>query len=220
MRAKLLAVAFCLAFFSSADAQEFSEKIPASVPAQAASPNKPETPYKSKTRTPANNGYVRPNAEQRFKRYVSSVVGPYALGSNAVKAGFATATNSPEEWGGTWEGFGRRFASDMGKTAIKNTTVYALDEAFELDSRFYRSQKRDTKSRLKNALISPFMARNRNGKRVVGIPRIAGTYAASITAAEAWYPARYDYKDGLRSGTISFGVTAAVNLFREFVWKK
>ncbi|MEP6705174.1 MAG: hypothetical protein ABJB34_10255 [Acidobacteriota bacterium] len=41
-----------------------------------------------------------------------------------------------------------------------------------------------------------------------------------ITSREAWYPNRYGWKDGVRSGTISLAFNAAYNLFREFVWKK
>jgi hypothetical protein len=163
--------------------------------------------------------YVRPNSKERFNRYLKSTVGPVALAKNVASAGFSTWRNSPEEWGKQWEGFGRRFASNLGRSAIRNTTSYALEETFKLDSRFYRSPNRKVGARLKNALISPVTARDANGKRVFGFPRIAGTYAAGIISYETWYPSRYNYKDGLRSGTISFGRAALVNLVREFILK-
>lgn len=168
---------------------------------------------------PEANYYVRPDAGKRRKDYLKSLFGPYALARTVVGAGVSTARNSPEEWGGGWEGFGRRVASGFGRNAIKQTTVYALDEAFKLDSKFYRSRKRDFGSKIKNALISPVTARNESGKRVFGFPRVAGTYTAGIVASETWYPKRYDYKDGLRSGTISLGFNAAFNLFKEFIKK-
>lgn len=169
--------------------------------------------------TKQDTTYERPDAKTRFNRYVKSIVGPSALAKRVFTAGLSTARNSPEEWGPGWEGFGRRFASSTGKSAIKNTTIYALDESFKLDSRFYRSQKRDLGSRLKNALISPVTARDKNGKRVFGFPRIAGTYASSIIAAETWYPDRYSYKNGLRSGTISLGTNALFNVVKEFIFR-
>jgi hypothetical protein len=182
------------------------------------------TPDNSNAKSiPANkrqdSTYTRPDAKTRFNRYVKSIVGPTALAKRVFTAGLSTARNSPEEWGPGWEGFGRRFASSTGKSAIKNTTIYALGEAFRLDSKFYRSQKRDFGSRLTNALISPVTARDENGKRVFGFPRIAGTYASNIIAAETWYPDRYSYKNGLRSGTISLGTTALFNVVKEFVFK-
>jgi hypothetical protein len=165
------------------------------------------------------NTYKRPDSKTRFKRYVKSVIGPVALAKHVVFAGYATWRNSPEEWGDNWEGFGRRFASGVGKSAIKGTTMYALDEAFKLDSAFYRSKKTTLGGRLGDALASAFTARKPDGKRVFGLPRIAGTYASSVIAAEAWYPKRFDYKDGLKSGTISLGLNAVFNVFKEFVRK-
>jgi hypothetical protein len=150
---------------------------------------------------------------------VNSTVGPFALARQVAGAGIATWRNSPEEWGGQWEGFGKRVASNFGKNVIKQTAIYGLDSALKLDSHYYRSKK-GAGSKIKNALLSPITARNSRGKRVIGVPRLVGTYTGSIVAAEAWYPDRYDWKDGVRSGTISLGIGAAYNLFKEFVWKK
>jgi hypothetical protein len=173
----------------------------------------------SKSVNQTSPAYVRPDRKTRQKNYLKSIFGPYALARTVVGAGIGTARNSPEEWGGQWEGFGRRVASGLGKNAIKQTTIYALDESFKIDSKFYRSQKRDFGSKVKNALVSPFTARSESGKRVFGVSRVVGTYTASIIAAETWYPKRYSYKNGLRSGTISLGLNAAFNLFKEFIKK-
>ena len=164
--------------------------------------------------------YVRPDAKTRQKRFINSTVGPIALGRNVATAGIATWRNSPEEWGTKWEGFGRRMASNIGKNAIKQTTKFGIDEALKIDSHFYRSRSSSTGARIRNALISPVTARDKNGKRVVGISNLVGTYGSNIIAYEVWYPDRYDWKDGVRSGTISLGFNAAFNLFKEFIWKK
>ncbi len=170
---------------------------------------------------PADSGtYVRPNANTRFKRYVNGMFGPMALAKNAAIAGVGTWRNSPEEWGDKWEGFGRRFASGVGTGVIKRTTTYGLDEALKLDSHYYRSRKKDAGSKVRNALLGPVTARTKDGKRTLGIPRLVGTYTGSIVSREVWYPARYDWKDGIKSGTISLGMSAAFNLVKEFIWKK
>lgn len=168
----------------------------------------------------ASTGYIRPDAKTRRSRFIKSLVGPFAIGKMAATAGISTWSNSPPEWGKKWEGFGRRAVSNFGKNAIKQTTTYVLDEAFKLDSHFYRSKSKSVGDRVRNALISPVTARDRNGKRVFGFPRIAGAYASSIIAYETWYPDPDDWTHGVRSGTISLGFNAAFNLFREFVWKK
>ena len=166
------------------------------------------------------DAYTRPEPKKRFRNYINSMVGPMALAQRAAQSGVGTWRNSPEEWGSGWEGFGRRFASGTGKSVIKNSAMYGLDEVLKVDSRFYRSEKRDVGSRIKNALISPVTARRPDGSRTIGIPRLVGTYTANVVAAETWYPARYDWKDGMRSGTISLGFNAAFNLVKEFIWKK
>ena len=178
------------------------------------------TPTPDAAASATANGYTPPTAGMRFKRYVKSTVGPFALARQVAGAGIATWRNSPEEWGGQWEGFGKRVASNFGKNLIKQTTIYGLDSALKLDSHYYRSTKKDAGSKIKNALLSPVTARNSGGKRVIGVPRLIGTYTGSIVAAEAWYPDRYSWKNGVRSGTISLGIGAAFNLFKEFVWKK
>lgn len=165
------------------------------------------------------SGYVRPDRKTRQKDFIKSLVGPSALARTVIGAGFSTWRNSPEEWGGQWEGFGRRVASNFGRSAIRQTTTYVLDESFKLDSKFYRSRNRSFGAKIKNALISPVTARTPDGKRVFGFPRVVGTYTASVVAAETWFPKRFDYKDGLRNGTISLGFSAAFNLFREFIKK-
>lgn len=219
-----------LAFFVSAEAQNiepqtFKDNLRKSslttLPPESNSSKNKDTENTDTVNQPQTNpNYVRPNAERRFKRFVNGTVGPFALARSAATAGISTAGNNPEEWGKNWEGFGRRFASDMGRGAIRETTIYVLDESLQLDSGFYRSNKKNFGSRFGNALLSTVTARRPNGKRVVGVPRLVGTYGAGIIAYETWYPRRYDYKDGLRSGTISLGFNAAFNLIREFIWKK
>lgn len=211
MSRKLFLAAVFLLAASSLDLLAQTDPQPSPSP----SPNPPAANSPS-----GNSTYVRPDSKTRFKRYVNSMFGPIALGKRVVTAGYSTWRNSPEEWGPTWEGFGKRFASSTGKSIIKNTTQYGLEEAFKLDSKFYRSKKKDVGSRIGNALISPMTARDKNGKLVFGFPRVVGTYTSSIVAAETWYPDRYSWKNGLRSGTISLGMNAAFNLVKEFIWKK
>lgn len=164
--------------------------------------------------------YSRPSPDVRFKRFVNDTVGPFAWVGVGAGAAFATAGNSPKEWGRTSEGFGRRFASNFAKTVMRNTVIYGMDEVLKLDSHYYRSTKRNVGSRVTNALLSTVTARTASGKRTIGIPRIVGTYSANMIAAEAWYPSRFHWKDGFRTGSISLSVNALFNLVKEFAFKK
>jgi hypothetical protein len=71
--------------------------------------------------------------------------------------------------------------------------------------------------RLKDALLENVTSRNKSGKRVLSVPRFAGVYTSNVIAAEIWYPERYNYKDGLRSGTRSILTGFGMNLIREFI---
>ncbi|MEQ1763884.1 MAG: hypothetical protein ABL984_12165 [Pyrinomonadaceae bacterium] len=229
IRSFVAAIFLTAAFLSATEAQASPEPTQSPTPQIATTPTKPldqgfpsdpEIAKQPPTSNGQQAGYVRPTGKVRLKRYVNSMFGPISLGRNLFNSGIATWQNSPEEWGGQWEGFGRRVASNFGRNVIRQTTIYGLDSALKVDSHFYRSKDRSVKARIYNALVSPVAARKPNGKRTIGIPRLTGAYASSIIAYETWYPSRYDYKDGLKSGTISLGFNAAYNLFKEFVWKK
>jgi hypothetical protein len=170
----------------------------------------------SRTTTP---DYVFPTERERFKRYVMSTIGPMRLLRTGAAAGIQQWNDDPEEWGQGMKGYGRRFASAMGQTAIQQTVTYGLDEAMGLDTGFQRSEREGFFPRLKDALIQNVTSRTRNGKRVISVPRFAGAYAGGIISTETWYPDRYSYKDGLRNGTKSLLAGFGVNLLREFVIK-
>ncbi len=165
-------------------------------------------------------GYSRPEANQRFKKYLNNAFGPTALIGPVFSAGFRQINNRPEEWGKNSEGFARRFGDSVARNLIKQTVTYSMDEALKLDSNYYRSSKKDFKSKFSNAVVSAFTSRNSKGKRVVGIPIIVGTYSSAIIANETWMPKRFGYRDGLRDGSISMVTRIGVNLMREFVFKK
>ncbi len=163
--------------------------------------------------------YVRAPAKERFKDYVRNIVGPYSLLGTAVFAGIFQYRDLPPEWENNSKGYARRFGSALGILTINETTVYALDEAFKLDSDYYKSTKKTYKGRLQDAVVNTFMARKPDGKRVFGFPRIAGNYSSAIIADTTWYPKRFGVKDGIVDGTYSIGVDVLFNIAREFLFK-
>lgn len=115
------------------------------------------------------------------------------------------------------EGYGKRFASGLGRNAIQQTITYGLDSALNLDTGFQRSKREGFFPRLKDALLENVTSRTRSGKRVISAPRFVGVYSGAVIASETWYPERYSYKDGLRSGTATILTGFGINLIREFV---
>jgi hypothetical protein len=167
--------------------------------------------------TSSDSTYVFPTHGERFKRYVNSTVGPFRLARTAVSAGLDQWSDSPEEWGQGMKGYGKRYASGLGRNAIQQTITYGLDEALNLDTGFQRSRREGFLPRLKDALLQNVTSRTRSGKRVISAPRFVGVYSGAVIASETWYPERYSYKDGLRSGTSTILTGFGINLIREFV---
>lgn len=174
-----------------------------------------QTPAPQPSPTP---DYVFPDNKERFRRYVKSTVGPFSLARTAASAGIQQASDSPEEWEQGMKGYGKRFASGFGRNAIQQTITYGLDEAFDFDTGFERSKRTGFGARLKDALIQNITSRRPSGKRVLSAPRLIGVYSAGVIAAETWYPERYSYKDGLRSGTTTLLTGFGINVIREFLF--
>jgi hypothetical protein len=220
--------------FASARSQESAQLSTEEFTKQSSSPvlasrfefeHEPETnPFDgvsqqpAQTPTPQANSYVFPSSERRLKRYGKSMVGPFALLRVAASSGLDQWDDNPLEWGQGAEGYGKRFASNFGKNVIRQTVSYALSEALKLDTGFERSTRKGFWPRLSDALVQNVTSRTRSGKRVISAPIFAGAYASAIIPAETWYPERYSWKDGLRSGTYSFATGFGINIFREFVY--
>jgi len=169
----------------------------------------------SQKQQPAD-AYVFPDADKRFRRYVKNTVGPLSLLKSAAGAGLSHWDNDPFEWGQGAEGYGKRLASNIGSNAIRQTVTYGLSEAMRLDTGFEKSKRKGFWPRFSDALVQNVTSRTRSGKRVISVPIFAGAYAGSIIPAETWYPSRYSYKDGLRSGSYSLAAGFAMNVVREF----
>lgn len=168
--------------------------------------------------TDTDEDYVFPSAEHRRNRYFRSLVGPFAIGRVAASAGLAQWSDSPEEWGQGAEGYGKRFASQFGRNVIRQSVTYGLSEALRLDTGFEKSKRKGFWPRLSDALVQNVTSRTRSGNRVISAPILAGAYTAAIIPAETWYPSRYSYKDGLRSGTYSIATGFGINVVREFLF--
>ena len=206
-----------LAFVGPAFSQEPTPKTPPETPTTTTQTAQPSS---SPSTQPAltTSGYVFPDKNERFKRYVNSTIGPFRLARTGVSAGLNQWNDSPEEWGQGMKGYGKRYASGLGRNAIQQTVTYGLDEALNLDTGFQRSRREGFFPRFKDALMQNVTSRTRSGKRVISVPRFAGVYTGAIVSHETWYPERYSYKDGLRSGTATLLTGFGINLFREFVF--
>jgi hypothetical protein len=162
--------------------------------------------------------YTRPTDTTKFRNYLFDMAGPYPVVAAAFAAGISQADNTPPEWKQGSEGYGKRFISDFGIAAVSTTTRYALAEALEEDTLYYRCECTGVFPRLSHAVTSTLIARRgADGHRVFSIPALVAPYAGTMTAVYAWYPGRYDAKDALRMGNYALLGSLGWNIAREFL---
>jgi hypothetical protein len=163
--------------------------------------------------------YVRPTQTIKLRNYIFDAFGPYPAVGAGIAAGINQIQNTPPEWRQGAAGYGKRFGSDFGIAAVTTTTRYGLSEAFHQDAMYYRCECKGVFPRLRHALISTLTARRGNdGHRVFSFPALVAPYAGTMTAVYAWYPGRYDYKDGFRMGTYSLLGYVGGNIALEFFY--
>ena len=157
------------------------------------------------------------NNEQLFHNYlVSTFGGPGALDAT-MAAGLNQWQDDPPEWGGGKEGYAKRWVSSFAEEAIGNTTTYAVARLLHQDPSFTRCQCKGFRPRLRHALISPFVARTRRGRRVLSPAIVAGLAAESIVPAATWYPAPHGTVGGIGHAGLSVVSKMGVDVLREFV---
>jgi hypothetical protein len=163
--------------------------------------------------------YVRPTEKTKFHNYIFDTVGPYPILGAALSAGINQADNTPPEWRQGAEAYGKRFGSNFAIAAVSTTTRYALAEAFGEDTLYYRCECKGFFPRLGHALISTLITRRGDdGHNVFSIPSLVAPYAGTMTAVYAWYPSRYNAKDGFRMGNYTLLGYAGGNVAREFIY--
>src|SRR5215831_10605476 len=77
------------------------------------------------------------------------LVGPEGLGRTASGAAIGTLRNSPHEWGQGPAGFGKRFASGLGRHIAKTTIHAGVGALHHEDLHYPRSNLHGTGARLK-----------------------------------------------------------------------
>lgn len=163
--------------------------------------------------------YERPSEKTKLRNYFFDAFGPYPIVGAAIAGGINQADNTPPEWRQGAAGYGKRFISDYGIAAVTTTTRYAVAEALHEDTLYYRCECKGLFPRLSHAITSTFTARRgADGHRVFSVSALIAPYAGTMTAVYAWYPGRYDARDGFRMGNYSLLGYAGGNVALEFLY--
>lgn len=164
--------------------------------------------------------YSRPSESTKFKNYLFDGYGPYAIAGAAIVAGINQADNTPPEWGGGAEAYGKRVGSNYGINIITTTTRYGLSELLHEDTLYYRCQCKGFFPRMGHALVSTLAARHgEEGHYTFSVPALVAPYAGTMVATHTWYPGRYNNSDAFRMGNYNLLTLAAGNVALEFLYR-
>lgn len=199
-----------------------SAPVPAStqnLPADpGANPPSSNSPSDSLLSAPPVVAYTPPTEGEKLQLFILQGFGPYAILQATLAGGIQQATKSPPEWGSHWSGFGERVASNFGIDVVTAATHYGLAEISHEDIAYYACRCKGLLPRFRHAVVSTFTGRRgADGHTVFSFAALASPYAGSMTAL-AWYPHRYNAKDGFRLGNYNLASQAGGNLLLEFIY--
>jgi hypothetical protein len=110
----------------------------------------------------------------RLKWFVSSTLGPQTLAVGLFSAGIGTARDAPKEYGGTLEGFAKRYGMRLtGSTG--NAMEAGLGSLWGEDPRYSATYQLPFRARLRNVVIMTFLAHSRDGRILPAYARYVAT---------------------------------------------
>ena len=166
---------------------------------------------------PAAAPYTPISNLDKFKYRIVESVELRGFAVAAVGASVEQVIHTPPEWGKGAEGYAKRYASTFGAAFTRQTLDYGMESMLHEDPRYFPLDGHSTKSRIWNALKQTFVTRTDSGDTTFAYGRIASAVATG-QIARTWLPVSNNSAvDGLRTGGISIGIDAAVNLLYEFV---
>jgi len=119
---------------------------------------------------------------------VNGTVGPRSLiVVGPLSAAWSTALNSPEEWGQSWSGFGKRYLQREADVAISNTIEAGLGAIWGEDPRFVPSNRRGIWPRARFAMKTVVLAPRRDGRLAPAWGRYGGTVFNNLIE-NTWLP--------------------------------
>jgi hypothetical protein len=158
----------------------------------------------------------RLNRQSRFRQYLLFTVGPLPILGELAGSGISQWNNAPHEWGQGWGAFGKRVGSNIGYNAVRQTITYGLSAALDEDNRYFSSHEHGF-ARVGYAVASTVTARKSDGRRTLSVSSVVGVAGASAIAS-IWGPSSYKGIGNISENAgISLGVTAAFDIFREFL---
>lgn len=148
-------------------------------PAQTFQPGPRAEATESMPAEPAASATAEPyhpiTGSERMSWFVNSTVGPQTLTVGLLSAGIGTARNAPQEYGGSWEGFGKRYGMRLTGVATGNAMEAGFGALWGEDPRYFRANQQPFGGRIKNVVAMTFLAHDRTGRIMPAYARYIAT---------------------------------------------
>ncbi len=152
----------------------------------------------------------------RIHWIVDGTVGPTSLGVGVIAAGWDTAWNTPEEWGRTWKGAGKRYLQREADVAISNSIEAGLGAIWGERADYIPSHKQGVHARLGYALKTVFLAHRPDGHLAPAWGRYAGNTVNNLIENTWLPPSATTWQSTTWRSASGFGSRAIGNVWEEF----
>ena len=109
---------------------------------------------------------------ERFRNYLVRIAGPQPFITAAAAAGISQAEDTPKEWRGGAERYGKRIGDAYAQQFIRGTLEYGISAALHEDNRYFKSGQTGFLRRTKYAIVSTLLARHDNGNTYFSFSRM------------------------------------------------
>ncbi|MGA8044462.1 MAG: carboxypeptidase-like regulatory domain-containing protein [Terracidiphilus sp.] len=159
-------------------------------------------------------------AKQKFQLSLRAILDPVSFLMVAGVAGAEQYQNVFPEYGGGWEGYGKRYGAAMANHVTGNLLGRAVYPVlFHEDPRYFYKGKGSIMSRSLYAMSAAVVARGDNGRWKPNYANVLGNFSAGAISNAYYPPSDRGVTLTLLNGLAETGADAASNLIREFVLK-
>lgn len=154
---------------------------------------------------------------QKFDYRVIQSVGLRGYAGPAFGAAITQELDIPREWGQGVRGYATRYASGFGTNLSRQSFAFVLETALHEDPRYFPSEQKGFKARMKNVLLQTVVCRTDSGRETFAWGRMFSAFAAG-ELTNAWEPPSTSTQGrGADRGLVILSGDFAYNLLQEFV---
>jgi hypothetical protein len=156
-------------------------------------------------------------ARDRIDWIVDGTVGPKSLFVvGVIGTAWQTGWNTPDEWGRSWSGAGKRYLQREADVAISNTIEAGLGAIWGERADYIRSHKQGIKPRLGYALKTVFLAYRPDGHLAPAWGRYAGNTINNLIENSWLPPSATTWQQTTWRSASGFATRAIGNVWEEF----